>query len=96
MCYKSVMHLIAQPGVHQVSIGFPGKDSTMATKKCAMESMVEHLRVHVFDNGRYLRSRKLTSPNGGQIDPSILQIRQVRQELLIRINYSKNKAKKVK
>ena len=48
-------------------------------KKCAMESMVEHIRVHVFDNGRYLRSRKLTSPNGEQIDATILQIRQVRQ-----------------
>ena len=44
-----------------------------------MESMVEHIRVHVFDNGRYLRSKKLTSPNGEQIDATILQIRQVRQ-----------------
>ena len=58
--------------------------------------MVEHLRVYVFDNGSYLRSRKLTSRNGGEIDPNVLQICQVRQELLIRINYSKNKAKKVK
>ena len=55
--------------------------------------MVEHLRVLVFDNGRYLRSKKLTSPNGGQIDPTLLQIRQVRQELLIKIDYSQNKAK---
>ena len=86
------MHARASSGFN----GFTRDVFNDGHKKCAMESMVEHLRVHIFDNGRYLRSRKLTSPNGGQIDPSILQIRQVRQELLIRINYSKNKAKKVK
>ena len=64
----------------------------MATKKCAMESMVEHLRVYVFDNGTYLRSKKLTSRNGGEIDPNVLQIRQVRQEFLIRIDYGQNRA----
>ena len=49
-----------------------------------MDSMVEHLRVHVFDNGKYLRSRNLTSPNGGQIVQSLLQIRQVRQNHKLR------------
>ena len=73
------MHPLAQQGPHQILMDLLGMDSTMATKKCAMQSMVEHLRVHVFDNGRYLRSRKLTSPNGGQIDPTLLQICQVRQ-----------------
>ena len=53
--------------------------------------MVEHLRVYVFDNGSYLRSRKLTR-NGGEIDSNILQIRQVRQEFLIRIDYGQNRA----
>ena len=57
-----------------------------------MESVVEHLRVYVFDNGSYLSSRKLSSRNGGEIDPNILQIHQVRQEFLIRINYGQNGA----
>ena len=54
--------------------------------------MVEHLCVYVFDNGSCLRSRKLTSRNGGEIDPNILQIRQVRQEFLIMIDYGQNRA----
>ena len=41
--------------------------------------MVKDIRFYVFDNGRYLRSKKLTSPNGEQIDATILEICQVRQ-----------------
>ena len=69
------MHPLAQLEAN----GFTRDGFNYGHKKCAMESMVEHIRVHVFDNGRYLRSRKLTSPNGEQIDATILQIRQVRQ-----------------
>ena len=57
-------------------------------KKCAMDSMVKHIRVHAFDNGRYLRNKNLTSPNGFQIDQSLLRIRQVRQKLSIDISYN--------
>ena len=42
-----------------------------------MESIVEHLRIHVFENGSYLKLKKLQSLNGVELDVTLLDVPKV-------------------
>ena len=67
-----------QPVYHIFSFHLSLRDCLDGHKKCAMESLVEHLRVHVFDNGKYLKSSSFTSPKGEAVDQQLLRITQVK------------------
>lgn len=42
-----------------------------------MEGIVEHLRVFVFENGEFLKLPALKTPNGVDLDQSLLKVKKV-------------------
>ena len=43
-----------------------------------MDKMSAHVRVEVFDNGKYLLEKNLVTPSGGELDSKLLEISQAR------------------
>ena len=46
-------------------------------KTCDMEAICTHLRVYLFENGKFLKEKAFTSPKGESLDVDLLRINEV-------------------